>query len=89
MKENLYTLVKQSRFDNDSLEKVIDLFSPKIDQSLKQTKLQNREDLSQELKIKLLDCIRNYDVDNTPGYFQMLALLERKEGLYHEGGKNL
>ncbi|ERI07367.1 helix-turn-helix domain-containing protein [Aneurinibacillus aneurinilyticus] len=89
MKENLYTLVKQSRFDNDSLEKVIDLFSPKIDQSLKQTKLQNREDLSQELKIKLLDCIRNYDVDNTLGYFQMLALLERKEGLYHEGGKNL
>ena len=78
MSESLYTLVKQSRTDNDSLVCVINLFSPKIDHSLKQTKLQFREDLSQELKIKLLDCIRNYEVENIPGYFQMIELLEGK-----------
>ncbi|WP_075618776.1 helix-turn-helix domain-containing protein [Paenisporosarcina indica] len=76
MIESLYTLVKQSRTDNNSLVCVIDIFSPKIDHSLKQTKQQFREDLSQELKIKLLDCIRNYEVDNIPGYFQMIELLE-------------
>jgi hypothetical protein len=79
LNDSLYTLVKQSRTDNNSLEIVINLFSPKIDRSLQLTKQQNREDLSQELKTKLLVYIRNYDVDNTPGYFQMIDLLERNE----------
>jgi hypothetical protein len=86
MNESLYTLVKRSRTDNSSLVSVIELFSPKIDHSLKQTKEQYREDLSQELKIKLLDCIRNYEVDNVPGYFQMIEILEGKETPYYEGG---
>ena len=82
-------LVKQSRTDNRSLEIVINLFSSKINHSLKQTDKQFREDLSQELKIKLLDYIRNYDVDNTPGYFQMLELLDRKGTPYYECIKEL
>ncbi|MDX1805795.1 helix-turn-helix domain-containing protein [Paenisporosarcina macmurdoensis] len=86
MSESLYTLVKQSKTDNNSLEIVIELFSPKIDRSLQQTKWQYREDLSQELKIKLLDCIRNYEVENTPGYFQMLDILEEKGIQYYQGG---
>lgn len=78
MNESLYTLVKKSRTDDHSLVIVIDLFSPKINHSLKQTNVQNREDLSQELKIKLLECIRNYEVDHIPGYFQMIDFLEEK-----------
>lgn len=90
MNRSLFTLVKQSRTDNNSLKIVIDLFSPKIHRSLQQTKKQFREDLSQELKIKIVDCTRNYDVDKTPGYFQMLDLLERK-GMqnYDQGDKKL
>ena len=84
MHDSLYTLVKRSRTDNDSLGSVIELFSPKIDHSLRQTKPQYREDLSQELKIKLLDCIRNYEVDNVPGYFQMIDFLEGKVTQYYE-----
>lgn len=90
MNRSLFTLVKQSRTDNKSLKIVIDLFSPKIYRSLQQTKKQFREDLSQELKIKIVDCTRNYDVDKTPGYFQMIDLLERKEMQnYDEGDKEL
>jgi len=74
--ESLFTLVKQSRTDNHSLVKVIDLFSPKIDHSLHQTNQQYREDLAQDLKMKLLVCIRNYDVENIPGYFQMIEFLD-------------
>lgn len=90
MNRSLFTLVKQSKTDNNSLENVIDLFSPKIHRSLQQTKKQFREDLSQELKIKIVNCTRKYDVDKTPGYFQMIDLLERK-GIqnYEEGNKEL
>ncbi|MFX3673429.1 MAG: helix-turn-helix domain-containing protein [Paenisporosarcina sp.] len=77
--ESLLTLVKQSRTDNHSLVKVIELFSPKIDYSLHQTKMQYREDLSQDLKMKLLVCIRNYEVENIPGYFQMIDLLDTQQ----------
>lgn len=82
MNESLYTLVKQARSDNNSLVIILDLFAPKIGRSLLQTKRQEREDLSQELKIKLLDCIRNYEVDNIPGYFQMIDLLEGKKSQF-------
>lgn len=79
MKDSLYTLVKKSKTDNKSLNTVIDLFSPKIVSSLNQTSPQDREDLSQEIKMKLLFCIRNYDVENIPGYFQMIELLKKRE----------
>ena len=86
MGESLYTLVKQSKTDDHSLVTVIELFAPKIHHSLMQTTYQYREDLSQELKLKLLDCIRNYEVDNVPGYFQMIDLLEGKDAYCCEGG---
>ncbi len=82
MKDSLFTLVKQSRTDNHSLVKVIDLFSPKINRSLQQTTEQHREDLSQDLKIKLLVWIRNYDVENTPGFYEMIELIARKQTQY-------
>ncbi|RSK43110.1 hypothetical protein EJA13_21305 [Bacillus canaveralius] len=77
MKDSLYTLVKNSKTDNNSLNTVIELFSPKIVSSLNQTNQQDREDLSEEIKMKLLFCIRNYDVENIPGYFQMIELLKK------------
>lgn len=82
MKDSLFTLVKQSQTDNHSLLKVIDLFSPKINRSLQQTSQQNREDLAQDLKIKLLIWIRNYDVETTPGFYEMIELITNKQTQY-------
>jgi len=82
MKDSLFTLVKQSQTDNHSLLKVIDLFSPKIHRSLQQTSLQNREDLAQDLKIKLLVWIKNYDVETTPGFYEMIELIANKPTQY-------
>ncbi|ESU31412.1 hypothetical protein G3A_16870 [Bacillus sp. 17376] len=79
MKDSLYTLVRQSNTDDNSLNTVIELFSPKIISSLNQTNQQDREDLSQEIKMKLLFCIKNYDVENIPGYFQMIEQLKKKK----------
>ncbi|ESU34090.1 hypothetical protein G3A_02910 [Bacillus sp. 17376] len=79
MKDSLYTLVRQSKTDDNSLNTVIELFSPKIISSLNQTSQQDREDLSQEIKMKLLFCIKNYDVESIPGYFQMIEQLKKRE----------
>lgn len=83
MKDSLYTLVRQSKTDDNSLNTVIELFSPKIISSLNQTSQQDREDLSQEIKMKLLFCIKNYDVENIPGYFQMIEQLKERENGRH------
>ncbi|KZE50968.1 hypothetical protein [Rossellomorea marisflavi] len=72
MNSSLYKLVRKAKTDNHSLNKVIELFFPRIFSSLNQTNWQDREDLSQELKIKLLVLIRNYDLESVPCYFQMI-----------------
>lgn len=58
MRDSLYTLVKRSKTDVQSMNRVIEMFSPKILSSLNQTNHQDREDLSQEIKMKLLLCIK-------------------------------
>ncbi|QED47001.1 helix-turn-helix domain-containing protein [Cytobacillus dafuensis] len=79
MRDSLYTLVKRSKTDVQSMNRVIETFSPKILSSLNQTNHQDREDLSQEIKMKLLLCIKNFDVENTPGYFQMMEQLKERD----------
>lgn len=71
MSQKLTNLAEQAKYNNHALSNIIQLFSPKIKSSLKQTNHQDREDLSQELKLKLIIYIRNYDVDDTPGFFDI------------------
>ena len=47
--------------DIESLEIVLSLFEPKIKVSLKETSPQEQEDLYQELKIKTIEIVRQYD----------------------------
>ena len=46
MRDSLYTLVKRSKTDVQSMNRDIDMISPKILSSLNQTNHQDREDLS-------------------------------------------
>ncbi|MFS0750762.1 helix-turn-helix domain-containing protein [Oceanobacillus sp. 1P07AA] len=64
----LIELTKRVQLENDleSLETILHLFEPKMKQSLLQTNFQEREDLLQELQIKTIDIIKNYDW--TKGY---------------------
>lgn len=77
-KMDLYVLTKQAKSNNSSLLKIINLFTPKINKSLSQTDFQNREDLSQEIKLQLIKDIRNYDADGVPGFFQMFESLKKQ-----------
>lgn len=80
MSNNFTRLVSQSKHDNDALLKIIHLFTPKIESVLRHTKDQNREDLSQELKLKLISTIKNYEVDNIPGFFDIIEEKNKAQG---------
>ncbi|MGG4165979.1 helix-turn-helix domain-containing protein [Rossellomorea vietnamensis] len=65
----LYDLVKEAKGNTEYETKVIRRFEPKIRKSLYLTRLKNRDDLEQELKIKLIRYVRDYSLENVPGLF--------------------
>jgi len=71
MQLTLMDKVISAKCDNDSLMKIVDLFEPKLKKSLYNTSEPNREDLLQDLKLKLVTCIRQYDVESIPGFWEM------------------
>ncbi len=75
----LYELVKESKNDTKAIEKIIDMFEPKIKKSLHLTKPQEKEDLAQELKCKIVSCILKYDIASTPGFWEMKEILKDKK----------
>lgn len=71
MNKELITLVKESKYDNTALLDVITLFEPKLKKVIYQTQPKYREDLRQDLMIKLIDSIRKYDINSVPGFWEM------------------
>ncbi|WP_121616643.1 helix-turn-helix domain-containing protein [Virgibacillus halodenitrificans] len=71
MTETLYDLAKKSKEDSNALETIVKLFEPKLKKSLSLTEQKERDDLSQELKYKLVSVIKKYDVDSTPGFWEL------------------
>lgn len=64
----LFELVDNAqKGDKYALELVIDLFEPKINSLMKQTKKQNKEDLRQELYLVLIKKSQEYNLEKIPG----------------------
>lgn len=78
MQKGLYDLVKNSRSNSNAMEKLIDLFEPKVKKTLLMTNYYEREDLSQELKSILIQYILQYNVDSIPGFWDMKEMIESK-----------
>lgn len=76
---HLYELVKDSKENKESLKVLVELFEPKIKKSLTLTNYQEKEDLAQELKCKLISCIQKYDINSTPGFWEMRARFENRQ----------
>ncbi|MDQ0175291.1 helix-turn-helix domain-containing protein [Bacillus chungangensis] len=75
----LYELVKESKESNQALETIINLFEPKLRKTLTLTSYNERDDLAQELKYHLIKAIKGYDVDATPGFWELKAKLEKQK----------
>lgn len=67
----LYDLIKEVQCGYNKENQVITVFEPKIKTSLRYTNLENREDLEQELKIRVLHYSRSYRLEDIPGLFEM------------------
>ncbi|UOQ49412.1 helix-turn-helix domain-containing protein [Gracilibacillus caseinilyticus] len=77
--ETLYELAQKSKEDRAQIEKIVERFEPKIKSSLTLTSPPVREDLYQELRLKLIDIILNYDIDSTPGFWRLQKDLRKNE----------
>ncbi|MBA2871545.1 hypothetical protein HNQ85_001815 [Anoxybacillus calidus] len=75
----LYELVKESKKNVKALETIINLFEPKLRKSLTLTNYSEREDLAQELKCKLIMYIQGYDVDSTPGFWELKDQIQNRK----------
>ncbi len=71
MSQELIALVRKSKHDDKALLTVINYFEPILKQCLYQTHPHFREDLRQDLLIKLIHTIRKYDVNSVPGFWDL------------------
>ncbi|MFT8320311.1 MAG: helix-turn-helix domain-containing protein [Bacillus sp. (in: firmicutes)] len=76
----LYSLVKQSKTDGQAMEEVLQLFEPKMKKAAANTTFHEREDLSQELKLFVINCLYMYDVNNVPGFWEFKDKLNGEKG---------
>jgi len=67
----LYEMVKEAQATGEYETQVITTFEPKIKKSLYMTRAENRDDLGQELKIKIIHYVREYSMDRIPGLFDL------------------
>lgn len=68
MTKILYELVKEAKHKNTAIQTIINMFEPKLKKSMYMTNSNDREDLAQELKTKMVSYIRKYDIDSLPGF---------------------
>ncbi|MED4156666.1 helix-turn-helix domain-containing protein [Priestia aryabhattai] len=78
MDKNLYQLAYKAKEDNEAVNKIIEMFRPKIKKTLLQTDFQNREDLEQELQLKLVKVIKMYDLEEIMGFWEFHEMIKRK-----------
>lgn len=77
----LYTLMKRAQEkDPEAIMLIFEIFRPKIEKSLYQTNLNNKNDLEQEIYFNLLKIIQNYDLNSLPTYFEYKKSKEKMEG---------
>lgn len=71
----LYDLMKNISDDPKSLEQIIERFEPKIKSMMRIINQNDKEDLAQDVKLRLIKNIRDYDIDSIPSIWE----IEEKE----------
>lgn len=70
----LYSLIKKVREEEDkeAMGTIISKFKPRIRSSLTQTSRQEREDMQQEVYIKIMEVVYKYDIESTPSIWELI-----------------
>ncbi|HWJ79936.1 MAG TPA: hypothetical protein VNR61_17885 [Niallia sp.] len=68
---DMYSLVREAQGNPAMLEELISIFEPKVKNLMKRVHPNDRQDLSQELRILFLKAAINYDIDSIPGIWEI------------------
>jgi len=80
MEKRLYTLLQQAKNeDKEGLSAILNQFEKKIEAELRQTSPQNRDDLRQELVIKVMEAVEKYSVEDVPNFEQFIEAQKGKK----------
>ncbi|MBK3494708.1 hypothetical protein JFL43_07520 [Viridibacillus sp. YIM B01967] len=58
--------------ENKDLERLLEIFRPAIKKSLHHTRMQEREDLEQEISMKILEKLNYLQDIKTPDFFEFI-----------------
>jgi hypothetical protein len=76
----LYHLVQRAKtHDSESTQEIIHRFNPKIKQTSRFTKNFEREDLEQELRIRIVKAVDKFKTDETPGFREFVSHLSDQQ----------
>lgn len=80
MEKRLYTLLQQAKKEEkEGMSVILNQFEKKIEAELRQTSAQNRDDLRQELVIKVMEAVEKYKVEDVPNFEQFLEAQKGKK----------
>ncbi|EKF34423.1 hypothetical protein BA1_15285 [Bacillus xiamenensis] len=65
--------MKEDKITNGEMEKLIETFTPMIKKKLQNTAYQEREDLEQELYIKLIEKVDWLIYQEVPGFWEFIV----------------
>ncbi|SDM91816.1 helix-turn-helix domain-containing protein [Sediminibacillus halophilus] len=74
--KSLYQLTTESKSNPSALIAILDAFEPKVKKSLYQTEERNREDMYQDLQLKMVEAVTSYDISTVPGFFDFQVQVE-------------
>ncbi|WP_010531815.1 helix-turn-helix domain-containing protein [Lentibacillus jeotgali] len=75
----LYHLVQHAKTnDSESTKEIIHRFDPKIKQTSRFTGKFEREDLEQELRIRIVKAVDKFKTDDTPGFREFISHLSEQ-----------
>ncbi|MGA9286973.1 MAG: helix-turn-helix domain-containing protein [Anaerobacillus sp.] len=78
MEKRLYTRLQQVKQDEkEELSHIIAQFEKKIEAELRQTSPQYRDDLRQELFMKIIEAVEKYNVEDVPN---LQEFIDRQKG---------
>ncbi|MFD0736381.1 helix-turn-helix domain-containing protein [Planotetraspora mira] len=68
----MYDLIKRAqKKDNCALESIIEKMTPKIKKMLLEIPIQDRDDVEQQVKIKIIEAILKYPIESIPSIWSI------------------
>lgn len=68
----------QDEVKKKEIEAILNRFNPQIKKALKNTSYQEREDLEQEIKLKILEKVNSLDIESPPGFWEFIKKNNRE-----------